>query len=115
MNMDEAYPLGDLILSGNTLYSTTAGGGNAGNGTVFALGLPAPVLGIALVSNQVVISWPAWGSNFVLWYRNQLFLWNLEQYHQRSCHCRNELCVHQRAQRPSRLLPPPAAVSLNAF
>jgi uncharacterized repeat protein (TIGR03803 family) len=65
-NGDGAYPLGDLILSDNTLYSTTAGGGNAGNGTVFALGLPAPVLGIALVSNQVVISWPAWGSNFLL-------------------------------------------------
>jgi uncharacterized repeat protein (TIGR03803 family) len=28
-----------LVLSGNTLYGTTAGGGNAGNGTVFAVNI----------------------------------------------------------------------------
>ena len=65
-NSEGAVPFGGLMLSGSTLYSTTAGGGSAGNGTVFAVGLPAPPLGILPVSNQVVISWPAWGSNFVL-------------------------------------------------
>src|SRR5882724_5563776 len=32
-----AYPNAGLILSGNTLYGTAAGGGNWGNGTVFAV------------------------------------------------------------------------------
>lgn len=32
-----AGPSGDLLLSGNTLYGTTAGGGSSSNGTVFAL------------------------------------------------------------------------------
>jgi len=35
-------PLGGLILDGNTLYSTTAGGGLYGDGTVFALEVPEP-------------------------------------------------------------------------
>jgi uncharacterized repeat protein (TIGR03803 family) len=36
-NSDGAYPVGPLILSGNTLYGTTAGGGMNGVGTVFAI------------------------------------------------------------------------------
>lgn len=36
-NGDGAYPNGGLVLSGNTLYGTAFGGGNSGNGTVFAV------------------------------------------------------------------------------
>lgn len=36
-NVDGAWPRGGLILSNNTLYGTTRGGGNNGAGTVFAL------------------------------------------------------------------------------
>src|SRR5438105_15293272 len=34
---DGANPVGGFILSGDTLYGTTAGGGSSGNGTVFAV------------------------------------------------------------------------------
>jgi uncharacterized repeat protein (TIGR03803 family) len=37
VNSDGAYPRGDLILSGNTLYGMTYTGGNFGNGAVFAI------------------------------------------------------------------------------
>ena len=36
-NSDGAHPDGGLVLSGNTLYGTTYGGGLSGDGTVFAL------------------------------------------------------------------------------
>jgi uncharacterized repeat protein (TIGR03803 family) len=36
-NQDGAFPYGGVILSGNTLYGTTAAGGSAGNGTVYQL------------------------------------------------------------------------------
>jgi uncharacterized repeat protein (TIGR03803 family) len=36
-NSDGAAPAGGLILSGNTLYGTTLGGGSSGYGTVFAV------------------------------------------------------------------------------
>jgi len=36
-NSDGAYPDGGLILSGNTLYGTTYGGGSSADGTVFAV------------------------------------------------------------------------------
>jgi uncharacterized repeat protein (TIGR03803 family) len=36
-NRDGAYPNSVFVLSGNTLYGTTFGGGNTGNGTVFAI------------------------------------------------------------------------------
>jgi uncharacterized repeat protein (TIGR03803 family) len=36
-NIDGVGPQGDLVLSGNTLYGTAAGGGSAGNGTVFSV------------------------------------------------------------------------------
>src|ERR1035438_1967722 len=36
-NSDGASPQGGLVLSGNTLYGTAAGGGKNGNGTVFAV------------------------------------------------------------------------------
>jgi len=34
---DGAFPLADLILSGNKLYGTASGGSSSGNGAVFAL------------------------------------------------------------------------------
>ena len=34
---DGANPLGDLVLSGNTLYGTTSQGGTNNGGTVFAI------------------------------------------------------------------------------
>ncbi len=37
INSDGAYPEGSLILSGNTLYGTTEGGGSSGVGTVFTI------------------------------------------------------------------------------
>jgi len=37
INTDGAVPVAGLILSGNTLYGTTSGGGSGGNGTVFAV------------------------------------------------------------------------------
>jgi uncharacterized repeat protein (TIGR03803 family) len=36
-NSDGAFPIGGLILSGNTLYGTAEAGGISGNGTVFSL------------------------------------------------------------------------------
>src|SRR5665213_753137 len=41
-NSDGATPIGGLILSGNTLYGTAAGGGSSGNGTVFAVQANGP-------------------------------------------------------------------------
>src|SRR6266436_6643327 len=35
--LDGDSPAASLILSGNTLYGTTTGGGSSGNGTVFAV------------------------------------------------------------------------------
>src|SRR5262249_98848 len=39
-NNDGAYPYGDLILSGNTLYGPALRGGSGGNGTIFSVELP---------------------------------------------------------------------------
>jgi uncharacterized repeat protein (TIGR03803 family) len=36
-NSDGAFPVGSLLLSGNTLYGTAQEGGDAGNGTVFKI------------------------------------------------------------------------------
>jgi uncharacterized repeat protein (TIGR03803 family) len=75
-NNDGAVPLGNLILSDDTLYGTTAKGGGSGAGTVFALGLPIPPLSIAFMTGQGVISWPAWGSNFALQATTRLYSGN---------------------------------------
>jgi uncharacterized repeat protein (TIGR03803 family) len=37
-NSDGAGPSGGLVISGSTLYGTTAGGGSSGGGTIFAVG-----------------------------------------------------------------------------
>src|SRR6185369_7741500 len=36
-NSDGAYPVAGLVLSGNSLYGTTSGGGDSGSGTVFKI------------------------------------------------------------------------------
>jgi uncharacterized repeat protein (TIGR03803 family) len=75
-NSDGAVPLGNLILSGDTLYGTTAKGGTSGSGTVFALSLPVPPLSIASIAGQSIVSWPGWGSNFSLQTTTQLYFGN---------------------------------------
>jgi len=56
-NSDGAFPLGELILSGNTLYGTAADGGSSGNGTVFSLSF-APQLTITPSGAYVILTWP---------------------------------------------------------
>jgi uncharacterized repeat protein (TIGR03803 family) len=66
-NSGGALPVAALILSGSTLYGTAAIGGSQGDGTVFALILPGPPsLAIVPSGHQVVISWPAAASTYVL-------------------------------------------------
>jgi uncharacterized repeat protein (TIGR03803 family) len=55
-----------LLLSANTLYGTAAAGGSGEDGTIFALTLPVPSLGIVPSGNQIVISWPASAANYIL-------------------------------------------------
>jgi uncharacterized repeat protein (TIGR03803 family) len=54
---DGAYPQAGLILSGNTLYGTAAGGIGTGYGTVFSLSVPSQ-LTIILAGTNVVLTWP---------------------------------------------------------
>lgn len=56
-NSDGALPQDGLIVSGTSLYGTTAMGGNSGSGTVFKISFE-PQLGIQLVGTNVVLSWP---------------------------------------------------------
>jgi uncharacterized repeat protein (TIGR03803 family) len=58
-NSDGAGPRGGLVLSGNTLYGTTDGGGQYGYGTVFAVSLaPAQVpLKVQPMSGALVMTW----------------------------------------------------------
>ena len=65
-NSDGATPTG-LILSGNTLYGTTAAGGGSAEGTVFSLTLPAPPqLSITRSGIKVILRWPANATGFTL-------------------------------------------------
>jgi len=58
---DGAFPTGNLVLSGNTLYGVADGGGFEDYGTLFALTLglpPAPIpLSIQHGINSVILSW----------------------------------------------------------
>src|SRR5207248_9237712 len=56
-NSDGAGPFGGLILSGNTLYGTAAGGGSSGRGTVFSLSF-RPQLTITPSGAYVILTWP---------------------------------------------------------
>jgi len=64
-NSDGAYPLAGLVLSDNTLYGTTAGGGGMGHGPVFSISLPVlpiftwPQLTIIPSGTNVIITWPS--------------------------------------------------------
>jgi len=57
-NADGAFPTGQLILSGNTLYGTAAYGGKSANGNVFAISLSSPALTITHSGGNVVLAWP---------------------------------------------------------
>jgi len=54
---DGSAPYASLILSANTLFSTTRGGGSANYGTVFSLLLPLPKLAIARSGANVFLTW----------------------------------------------------------
>jgi uncharacterized repeat protein (TIGR03803 family) len=54
---DGANPQAGLILSGNTFYGTTEGGGSSGNGTVFSLSF-RPQLTITPSGPYLILSWP---------------------------------------------------------
>ncbi len=65
-NSDGAGPRG-LILSGNTLYGTTAGGGSSVQGTVFSVTLPGPPqLTIMPSGPYVILTWPTNAAGFTL-------------------------------------------------
>jgi uncharacterized repeat protein (TIGR03803 family) len=63
---DGSEPYGSLILSENILYGTTFVGGVNDSGTVFSFALPLPQLTITLSETNVVLTWPANASDFVL-------------------------------------------------
>jgi uncharacterized repeat protein (TIGR03803 family) len=66
-NIGGALPVAGLTLSSNTLYGTAAIGGAHGEGTLFALNLPAPPsLAITYDRGSVVISWPATPAHYIL-------------------------------------------------
>lgn len=78
-NLDGANPYSGVTIIGNTLYTTTANGGAAGRGTIFAFSLaeatpPHPSLQIVLTragsgggsASTIVISWPSSQSGYVL-------------------------------------------------
>jgi uncharacterized repeat protein (TIGR03803 family) len=76
---DGANPQADLILSGNTLYGTTAAGGSSGNGTVFSFTLPRPLLAIARSGTNVILTWSASFSGYNLEFATNLVspaVWN---------------------------------------
>ena len=74
-NSDGAHPNAGLILSGNTLYGTATGGGNAdsftGSGTVFSLligpaAVSPPKLTILENGTNVILTWPTNATGFTL-------------------------------------------------
>jgi uncharacterized repeat protein (TIGR03803 family) len=76
---DGANPQADLVLSGNTLYGTTAAGGSSGNGTVFSFTLPRPLLAIARSGTNVILTWSASASGYNLEFTTNLVsptVWN---------------------------------------
>ena len=57
VNMDGGYPVGGLILSGNTLFGTTHMGGASGTGTIFTLSF-TPQLTLVPSGSNLVFAWP---------------------------------------------------------
>jgi uncharacterized repeat protein (TIGR03803 family) len=74
--VDGGAPWGRLLLSGNTLYGTTAGyqGPTSSYGTVFSIALPSkqPQLTIASSGQNVVLSWPTTATDFTLQFATNL-------------------------------------------
>ncbi|MGA2684345.1 MAG: choice-of-anchor tandem repeat GloVer-containing protein [Verrucomicrobiota bacterium] len=76
---DGANPQTDLILSGNTLYGTAAGGGSSGNGTIFSFTLPRPLLAITRSGTNAILTWSASPSGYTLEFATNLVsstVWN---------------------------------------
>ena len=63
---DGVSPHASLILSGNTLYGTTEGGGTNGNGVVFSITLPTPQLTIIRSGTNAIVTWPTNALEFTL-------------------------------------------------
>jgi uncharacterized repeat protein (TIGR03803 family) len=63
---DGDSPHAGLILSGNTLYGTTGGGGTNGYGLVFSLSLPTPQLTITYSGTNAMVTWPTNVLEFIL-------------------------------------------------
>jgi uncharacterized repeat protein (TIGR03803 family) len=58
-NSDGANPMSGLILSSNTLYGTTSGGGLNASGSAYTITLPPPpATAIARAGTNVVVTWP---------------------------------------------------------
>jgi hypothetical protein len=53
-----------VVLSGATIYGTTAGFGN--DGTIFTLWLGPPQLAITVSANNILLHWPAVYSGYVV-------------------------------------------------
>jgi uncharacterized repeat protein (TIGR03803 family) len=64
-NWDGSVPTAAMVLSGDLLFGTANGGGNSGDGTVFALNL-VPTLEVSGLGDQMIFSWPSWAPNFIL-------------------------------------------------
>jgi uncharacterized repeat protein (TIGR03803 family) len=67
-NVDGASPVGELILSGSTLFGIASAGGEAGRGTIFGLTLPItpPELTIIPSQNSVILAWSTNSTGFTL-------------------------------------------------
>jgi uncharacterized repeat protein (TIGR03803 family) len=71
-NSDGYYPVGALIMSGNTLYGTTLEGGAAGLGAVFSLTLPLPQLSIVHSGTNIILTWPTNATGLALEFTTNL-------------------------------------------
>jgi uncharacterized repeat protein (TIGR03803 family) len=65
-NSEGANPIAGMILSGNILYGTARDGGSAGNGTLFSLTLPPPLLTITSSGDDIILTWPTNYAGFTL-------------------------------------------------
>ena len=64
-NLDGAYPVAGLAISGGVLYGTASAGGTAGYGTVFSLLIPPP-MSIGFAGPNAVVTWPTNSTGFAL-------------------------------------------------
>jgi uncharacterized repeat protein (TIGR03803 family) len=73
-NSDGYGPNNGLIISGNTLYGTAAGGGTNGSGTVFSILLTpaAPQLAITRSGTNVLLTWPTAFTGYTLAFATNL-------------------------------------------